>query len=146
MTAPHIQRYYMSWDGSVAPSGSDFGQWVLYDDHARDISAALARASNAAAAMARTLSEDEAEIAAPLRKLLAAMTDRAEKAEAKAGDPLPMTWAEGLIRYLPVTHDGRNSWLINYGHGPDVEYMRDLHPTYRKNEIKASLPPEGDTQ
>jgi len=71
----------MSWDGSVAPSGSDFGQWVLYDDHARDISAALARASNAAAAMARTLSEDEAEIAAPLRKLLAAMTARAEKAE-----------------------------------------------------------------
>lgn len=24
-------------------------------------------------------------------------------------------WAEGLIRQLPETHDGRNSWLMNYG-------------------------------
>jgi len=24
-------------------------------------------------------------------------------------------WAEGLIRQLPVDHDGRNSWLLNYG-------------------------------
>lgn len=24
-------------------------------------------------------------------------------------------WAEGLIRQLPETHDGRNSWLLNYG-------------------------------
>lgn len=23
-------------------------------------------------------------------------------------------WAEGLIRQLPVDHDGRNSWLLNY--------------------------------
>ena len=26
-------------------------------------------------------------------------------------------WAEGLIRQLPETHDGRNSWLLNYGTG-----------------------------
>jgi len=26
-------------------------------------------------------------------------------------------WAEGLIRQLPETHDGRNSWLMNYGKG-----------------------------
>lgn len=24
-------------------------------------------------------------------------------------------WAEGLILQLPVDHDGRNSWLLNYG-------------------------------
>ena len=24
-------------------------------------------------------------------------------------------WAEGLIRQLPETHDGRNSWLLNFG-------------------------------
>lgn len=24
-------------------------------------------------------------------------------------------WAEGLIRQLPLNHDGRNSWLLNYG-------------------------------
>jgi len=29
-------------------------------------------------------------------------------------------WAERLIRQLPPDHDGRNSWLLNYGTGPDV--------------------------
>jgi hypothetical protein len=24
-------------------------------------------------------------------------------------------WAEGLIKQLPADHDGRNSWLLNYG-------------------------------
>lgn len=23
-------------------------------------------------------------------------------------------WAEGLIKQLPTSHDGRNSWLLNY--------------------------------
>ncbi len=27
-------------------------------------------------------------------------------------------WAEGLIRQLPETHDGRNSWLLNFGAAP----------------------------
>ncbi len=26
-------------------------------------------------------------------------------------------WAEGLIKQLPETHEGRNSWLLNYGSG-----------------------------
>ena len=26
-------------------------------------------------------------------------------------------WAEGLIRQLPTSHEGRNSWLLNYGVG-----------------------------
>ena len=35
----------------------------------------------------------------------------------KSKDPAknPVRWAEGLIRQLPVDHDGRNSWLLNYG-------------------------------
>ncbi len=29
-------------------------------------------------------------------------------------------WAEGLIRQLPVEHDGRNSWLLNYGRSDEA--------------------------
>jgi len=29
-----------------------------------------------------------------------------------------VNWAEGLIRQLPEDHDGRNSWLLNYGNAP----------------------------
>lgn len=29
-------------------------------------------------------------------------------------------WAEGLIRQLPANHDGRNSWLLNYGTKKDA--------------------------
>lgn len=42
----------------------------------------------------------------------------------------PMRWAEGLIRQLPATHEGRNSWLLNHGFGPDVEIKREAHKTY----------------
>lgn len=31
-----------------------------------------------------------------------------------------LRWAEGLIRQLPADHEGRNSWLLNFGSGePD---------------------------
>lgn len=33
-------------------------------------------------------------------------------------------WAEGLISQLPKTHDGRNSWLLNYGVGEEAEMLR----------------------
>lgn len=26
-----------------------------------------------------------------------------------------LKWAEGLILQLPANHEGRNSWLLNYG-------------------------------
>lgn len=29
-----------------------------------------------------------------------------------------VNWAEDLIRQLPEDHDGRNSWLLNYGNAP----------------------------
>lgn len=49
-------------------------------------------------------------------------------------------WAEGLIRQLPEKHEGRNSWLLNFGTGPVVEKMRDEHPTYRKLEALGPNP------
>lgn len=35
-------------------------------------------------------------------------------------------WAEGLIEQLPADHDGRNSWLTNYGVGENAERLREL--------------------
>lgn len=35
-----------------------------------------------------------------------------------------VAWAEGLILQLPEMHDGRNSWLLNYGVGPEAELLR----------------------
>jgi len=45
-----------------------------------------------------------------------------------------LKWAGNLIRQLPVDHDGRNSWLINYGHGADVEALRDKHSMCREKQ------------
>jgi hypothetical protein len=36
----------------------------------------------------------------------------------------PIRWAERLILQLPQTHDGRNSWLMNYG-SADTEVLTD---------------------
>jgi hypothetical protein len=33
-------------------------------------------------------------------------------------------WAEGLILQLPATHEGRNSWLLNYGIGTEAKELR----------------------
>lgn len=35
-----------------------------------------------------------------------------------------VTWAEGLILQLPKEHEGRNSWLINYGHSEEASEHR----------------------
>lgn len=34
-------------------------------------------------------------------------------------------WAEGLILQLPKDHDGRNSWLLNYGVGKEAQALRE---------------------
>lgn len=36
-------------------------------------------------------------------------------------------WAEGLIKQLPENHDGRNSWLLNYGKSTEAELLRKGH-------------------
>jgi hypothetical protein len=33
-------------------------------------------------------------------------------------------WAENLILQLPESHDGRNSWLLNYGRGAVAQGLR----------------------
>ena len=33
-------------------------------------------------------------------------------------------WAESLIVQLPPEHEGRNSWLLNFGAGEDAEVLR----------------------
>jgi hypothetical protein len=35
-------------------------------------------------------------------------------------------WAQGLIEQLPENHDGRNSWLLNYGIGEHYDQARNL--------------------
>lgn len=41
-------------------------------------------------------------------------------------------YAEGLIRQLPDTHEGRNTWLLNYGVSNEAKAIRDNH--HRKVE------------
>jgi hypothetical protein len=36
-----------------------------------------------------------------------------------------LKWAESLILQLPEHHEGRNSWLMNYGVGPEAQKFRD---------------------
>lgn len=35
-----------------------------------------------------------------------------------------LNWAENLILQLPKNHDGRNSWLMNYGIGTEAANFR----------------------
>ena len=51
-------------------------------------------------------------VAKQLVSLLPASLNKAKKG---VPTPDPISWAEGLIRQLPTDHDGRNSWLLNYG-------------------------------
>lgn len=43
------------------------------------------------------------------------------KAEVSSGYTR-VQWAEDLIRQLPETHEGRNSWLMNYGQVPRADH------------------------
>lgn len=36
--------------------------------------------------------------------------------------------AEGLILQLPSDHDGRNTWLLNYGVSAEADKIRSRHP------------------
>lgn len=55
-------------------------------------------------------------------------------------------WAEGLIEQLPATHEGRNSWLLNYGIGSVACAMKINRA---KSDIASNRKPSGwdvDTQ
>lgn len=49
--------------------------------------------------------------------------------------------AEGLILQLPHTHEGRNTWLLNYGLGDEATAMRRLRPEVpRPNYVIDTIP------
>ena len=73
------------------------------------------------------MNEQQYEIEARMHDTLVAKDKRIEELEQKLAHSILLTsheiqsnydrvkFAEGLIRQLPITHDGRNTWLLNYG-------------------------------
>lgn len=57
-------------------------------------------------------------------------------------------WAEGLILQLPETHDGRNSWLMNYGVGEVAQRLRGKRGIVFDHATRAAetIPPTITTQ
>jgi hypothetical protein len=55
-------------------------------------------------------------------------------------------WAEGLILQLPPDHEGRNSWLLNYGRGPEADKIRVAQGFNQFDWLEEcdSLSPRGD--
>lgn len=49
-------------------------------------------------------------------------------------------WAESLIEQLPESHDGRNSWLINYGVRLEAQKLRDDRGLWFDHEYGAVTP------
>jgi len=47
--------------------------------------------------------------------------------------------AEGLIVQLPSTHDGRNTWLLNYGVGIESQEKRKKYPDVKWNDETQAL-------
>jgi hypothetical protein len=44
-------------------------------------------------------------------------------------------WAEGLIAQLPAHHEGRNDWLMNYGHRAEAQALRNApRPDARRRD------------
>lgn len=50
-----------------------------------------------------------------------------------------VSWAESLILQLPETHDGRNSWLLNYGLSREAWDLREERGTSFDAETKAAV-------
>lgn len=51
-------------------------------------------------------------------------------------------WAEGLIRQLPSDHDGRNSWLLNYGKSEEAVRMRLKRDIRFDSRVQAAHGPD----
>lgn len=60
-------------------------------------------------------------------EVIAGWNRRSEKCRAAPTDDLQRSWAQTLIEKLPDGHEGRNSWLINYGVGPEADWLRTEH-------------------
>ena len=87
------------------------------------------------------MSEQQYEIEQRMHDALAARDKRIEELEQKLAHSILLTsheiqsnydrvkFAEGLIRQLPIAHDGRNTWLLNYGCGVK-DWVHYDEPTY----------------
>lgn len=49
-------------------------------------------------------------------------------------------FAEGLIAQLPLDHDGRNTWLMNYGVGEEAQQLRKSRHLPFDDEYGAVVP------
>ena len=47
--------------------------------------------------------------------------------------------AEGLIKQLPEDHDGRNTWLLNFGIGKEAQMLRDKHNIEWDNQTQSAV-------
>lgn len=57
-----------------------------------------------------------------------------------------LQWAEGLIRQLPDTHDGRNSWLLNYGRSDEAKaHQEKRNLTWNETSRSTSPPTRAET-
>jgi hypothetical protein len=63
------------------------------------------------------------------------MKIKLSKKEIKSGNSR-IDWAEGLILQLPETHEGRNSWLINYGRKDESKKQREKWELDNKRKLK----------
>ena len=72
--------------------------------------------------------EQVRELLAKERAALQALRDEAGDARAEG----MRRWAQGLIEQLPVDHDGRNSWLLNFGIGDESDWLRTEHKRYQQ--------------
>lgn len=50
-------------------------------------------------------------------------------------------WAENLILQLPIEHNGRNSWLLNYGRGEFAQTLRKDRELLFNEQSQAVNPP-----
>ncbi len=50
-----------------------------------------------------------------------------------------LKFAEGLVRQLPRDHDGRNTWLLNYGRGEEAENLRLARNIVWDDETQAAI-------
>lgn len=106
----------------LAKAGNANPTPVSYDDIDRDHLKAQVNLTNAQAVLrlaeaANSLNmiNATAEEQGVLRLITALLPVKPEPIKAESSATSPIRWAEGLIRQLPVDHDGRNSWLLNYG-------------------------------
>ena len=61
-----------------------------------------------------------------------------ETSSEKQSNVSRVEWAEGLISQLPSDHNGRNSWLFNYGVGGEAIGLQSERGLVWDNETKSA--------